>query len=144
MSALIARSRHKALTLKGYASGVIILLSAIEDLLYVLFKYRESFSDWWSWTWRWIPVGMIFNGINSTYLILWCLVLNLFVLYWWGALKNVIALAARLADGLGFGYNTRAALITRGLAEMTRLGLTLGAQAETFAGLAGMGDLVLT
>ncbi|OGR32418.1 MAG: glycerol-3-phosphate dehydrogenase [Desulfuromonadales bacterium GWD2_61_12] len=61
-----------------------------------------------------------------------------------GALKNVIALAAGVADGLGFGYNTRAALITRGLAEMTRLGLALGAQAETFAGLAGMGDLVLT
>jgi len=61
-----------------------------------------------------------------------------------GAMKNVIALAAGVADGLGFGHNTRAALITRGLAEMTRLGLKLGAQTETFAGLAGMGDLVLT
>lgn len=61
-----------------------------------------------------------------------------------GAVKNVIALAAGVVDGLGFGYNTRAALITRGLAEMTRLGLALGARAETFAGLAGMGDLVLT
>ena len=61
-----------------------------------------------------------------------------------GALKNVIALAAGVADGLGFGYNSRAALITRGLAEMTRLGLRLGGAAETFAGLAGMGDLVLT
>ncbi len=61
-----------------------------------------------------------------------------------GAMKNVIALAAGVADGLGFGHNTRAALITRGLAEMTRLGLKLGGQAETFAGLAGMGDLVLT
>ncbi|MCK4621853.1 MAG: NAD(P)-dependent glycerol-3-phosphate dehydrogenase [Desulfuromonadales bacterium] len=61
-----------------------------------------------------------------------------------GAMKNVIALAAGVADGLGFGYNTRAALITRGLAEMTRLGLKLGASAETFSGLAGMGDLVLT
>jgi len=61
-----------------------------------------------------------------------------------GALKNVIALAAGVADGFGFGYNTRAALITRGLAEMTRLGLKLGGAAETFAGLAGMGDLVLT
>ena len=59
-------------------------------------------------------------------------------------MKNVIALAAGVADGLGFGHNTRAALITRGLAEMTRLGLKLGGQAETFAGLAGMGDLVLT
>ncbi len=61
-----------------------------------------------------------------------------------GALKNVIALAAGVSDGLGFGYNTRAALITRGLAEMARLGKAKGAQAETFAGLAGMGDLVLT
>lgn len=61
-----------------------------------------------------------------------------------GAVKNVIALAAGVTDGLGFGYNTRAALITRGLAEMTRLGLAMGARAETFAGLAGMGDLVLT
>ncbi len=61
-----------------------------------------------------------------------------------GAMKNVIALAAGVADGLGFGYNSRAALITRGLAEMTRLGLKLGGKADTFAGLAGMGDLVLT
>ncbi|MFA5515487.1 MAG: NAD(P)H-dependent glycerol-3-phosphate dehydrogenase [Desulfuromonadales bacterium] len=61
-----------------------------------------------------------------------------------GALKNVIALAAGVSDGLGFGANTRAALITRGLAEMTRLGLAKGAVPATFAGLAGMGDLVLT
>jgi len=61
-----------------------------------------------------------------------------------GAVKNVIALAAGISDGLGFGNNTRAALITRGLAEMTRLGLAMGASRETFAGLAGMGDLVLT
>lgn len=61
-----------------------------------------------------------------------------------GALKNVMALAAGIADGLGFGSNTRAALITRGLSEMTRLGVAAGAQAATFAGLAGMGDLVLT
>jgi len=61
-----------------------------------------------------------------------------------GAMKNVIALAAGVADGLGFGYNTRAALITRGLAEMTRMGRRLGGSAETFAGLSGMGDLVLT
>ncbi|MCM2358440.1 MAG: NAD(P)-dependent glycerol-3-phosphate dehydrogenase [Geobacteraceae bacterium] len=61
-----------------------------------------------------------------------------------GAIKNVIALAAGISDGLGFGNNTRAALITRGLAEMTRLGLAMGASRETFAGLAGMGDLVLT
>ncbi len=60
------------------------------------------------------------------------------------AIKNVIAIAAGISDGLGFGYNTRAALITRGLAEMTRLGLTMGARSSTFAGLAGMGDLVLT
>jgi glycerol-3-phosphate dehydrogenase (NAD(P)+) len=61
-----------------------------------------------------------------------------------GALKNVIALAAGIAEGLGLGYNPRAALITRGLAELTRLGLALGADAITFAGLAGLGDLVLT
>jgi len=61
-----------------------------------------------------------------------------------GAVKNVIAIAAGICDGLGFGYNARAALITRGLAEMTRLGQAMGAQVSTFAGLAGMGDLVLT
>ncbi len=61
-----------------------------------------------------------------------------------GAIKNVVAIAAGISDGLGFGHNTRAALITRGLAEMTRLGLCLGARSSTFAGLAGMGDLVLT
>ena len=61
-----------------------------------------------------------------------------------GAVKNVIAIAAGICDGLGFGHNARAALITRGLAEMNRLGQALGADAATFAGLAGMGDLVLT
>ncbi len=61
-----------------------------------------------------------------------------------GALKNVIALAAGVCEGLGFGSNSQAALITRGLAEITRLGCAMGAQATTFAGLAGMGDLVLT
>lgn len=61
-----------------------------------------------------------------------------------GSLKNVLAIAAGIADGLGFGANTRAALITRGLAEIMRLGLKMGAQAETFMGLAGLGDLVLT
>lgn len=61
-----------------------------------------------------------------------------------GALKNVMAVATGIADGLGLGFNARAALITRGLAEMTRLGVALGARAETFAGLAGLGDLVLT
>jgi glycerol-3-phosphate dehydrogenase (NAD(P)+) len=61
-----------------------------------------------------------------------------------GAIKNVIAIAAGISDGLGFGHNTRAALITRGLAEMGRLGHAMGAQSSTFAGLAGMGDLVLT
>lgn len=61
-----------------------------------------------------------------------------------GALKNVLAIAAGVSDGLGFGANTRAALVTRGLAEMMRLGLVLGGQRETLMGLAGMGDLVLT
>jgi len=61
-----------------------------------------------------------------------------------GSLKNVIAIAAGVLDGLGLGSNTNAALITRGLREMTRLGILLGGRIETFAGLAGMGDLVLT
>lgn len=61
-----------------------------------------------------------------------------------GACKNVLAIAAGIADGLGFGANTRAALITRGLAELMRLGVHLGGQPETFMGLAGLGDLVLT
>lgn len=61
-----------------------------------------------------------------------------------GALKNVIAVAVGASDGLGFGDNTRAALITRGLAEITRLGTALGARAETFAGLSGLGDLIVT
>ena len=61
-----------------------------------------------------------------------------------GAVKNVLAVGAGLSDGLGFGANTRVALITRGLAEMMRLGVALGAQRETFMGLAGLGDLVLT
>jgi glycerol-3-phosphate dehydrogenase (NAD(P)+) len=61
-----------------------------------------------------------------------------------GAVKNVLAIATGLCDGLGLGLNARAALITRGLAEMTRLGLALGARQETFMGLSGLGDLVLT
>ena len=61
-----------------------------------------------------------------------------------GAVKNVLAIATGIADGMGLGLNARAALITRGLAEMTRLGVALGAQAETFMGLSGLGDLVLT
>jgi len=61
-----------------------------------------------------------------------------------GAVKNVMAIAVGIADGLGLGLNARAALITRGLAEMTRLGVALGARTETFMGLSGLGDLVLT
>lgn len=61
-----------------------------------------------------------------------------------GSLKNVIAIAAGISDGLGFGHNARAALITRGLAEISRLGLAMGASPISFSGLAGMGDLVLT
>ena len=61
-----------------------------------------------------------------------------------GSLKNVMAVATGIVEGLGLGFNSRAALITRGLAEMTRLGVALGAEPATFAGLAGMGDLVLT
>lgn len=61
-----------------------------------------------------------------------------------GALKNVIAIACGAADGLGFGANTKAALVTRGLVEMARLGVAMGARAETFSGLSGLGDLVTT
>ena len=61
-----------------------------------------------------------------------------------GALKNVIALAAGIADGLGYGDNTKAALITRGNAEITRLGVAMGANPHTFAGLSGIGDLIVT
>jgi len=61
-----------------------------------------------------------------------------------GALKNIIALGTGISDGLGFGDNTKAALLTRGLAEITRLGVRLGANPLTFAGLAGVGDLIVT
>ena len=61
-----------------------------------------------------------------------------------GAVKNVLAIATGIADGMALGLNARAALVTRGLAEMTRLGVALGADAETFMGLSGLGDLVLT
>ena len=61
-----------------------------------------------------------------------------------GALKNIIALGAGISDGMGFGDNAKAALMTRGLAEITRLGLKLGARPETFAGLTGTGDLIVT
>jgi glycerol-3-phosphate dehydrogenase (NAD(P)+) len=61
-----------------------------------------------------------------------------------GALKNVIAIAAGISDGIGFGHNAKAALMTRGLAEIARLGVALGARAATFSGLSGLGDLVLT
>lgn len=61
-----------------------------------------------------------------------------------GALKNIIAIAAGIADGLGFGANTKSALLARGLAEMTRLGVAMGAQRETFAGVSGVGDLATT
>lgn len=61
-----------------------------------------------------------------------------------GALKNIIALGAGISDGMGFGDNAKAALMTRGLAEITRLGIKLGAKPETFAGLTGTGDLIVT
>lgn len=61
-----------------------------------------------------------------------------------GSLKNVIALAAGIADGLGYGDNTKAALITRGIAEIARLGVKMGGKIETFTGLTGMGDLIVT
>jgi glycerol-3-phosphate dehydrogenase (NAD(P)+) len=61
-----------------------------------------------------------------------------------GAVKNVMAIAAGISDGMGYGYNARAALITRGLAEIGRLGVVMGGRPETFMGLTGAGDLILT
>ena len=61
-----------------------------------------------------------------------------------GALKNIIGIAAGISDGLGLGDNAKAALLTRGLVEMTRFGVALGAEAQTFSGLAGLGDLITT
>jgi len=61
-----------------------------------------------------------------------------------GSLKNVVALAAGIADGLGYGDNTKAALITRGIAEIARLGMAMGGKLETFSGLSGIGDLIVT
>jgi len=61
-----------------------------------------------------------------------------------GSLKNIIALGAGITDGMGYGDNTKAALMTRGIAEMTRLGVKMGAWAETFSGLSGIGDLIVT
>src|SRR6185369_10839337 len=61
-----------------------------------------------------------------------------------GALKNIIAIAAGIGDGLGFGDNSKAALVTRAIVEMRRLGVACGAQAETFTGLSGLGDLMVT
>jgi len=61
-----------------------------------------------------------------------------------GAIKNIIALCAGISDGLGFGDNTKAALMTRGIAEISRLGVAMGAKPQTFAGLAGIGDLIVT
>ena len=61
-----------------------------------------------------------------------------------GALKNVIALGAGLSDGLGLGYNAKAALLTRGIVEMARLGVAMGAKRQTFFGLSGIGDLITT
>ena len=61
-----------------------------------------------------------------------------------GAVKNILAIATGIVDGLGLGLNARAAVITRGMVEMSRLGQAMGAQAETFSGLAGLGDLILT
>jgi glycerol-3-phosphate dehydrogenase (NAD(P)+) len=61
-----------------------------------------------------------------------------------GSLKNIIAIAAGISDGLGFGTNTKAAILTRGLAEISRLGVAMGARRETFSGLSGIGDLITT
>lgn len=102
-----------------------------------------------------IPTALIFSGNNTGYLQTLRNLINQKTLRAYfnhdmigvqlcGAIKNVLAIACGMSDGLHYGANTQAALITRGLAEMTRLGLALGAQQPTFLGLAGVGDLVLT
>lgn len=102
-----------------------------------------------------LPTAIVIAGNNSTYMKAMRTVLhghnmrvylsNDFIgVQLCGAVKNVLAIACGISDGLNFGANAKAALITRGLAEMSRLGFSLGAQQETFMGLAGMGDLVLT
>ena len=104
---------------------------------------------------REIPTALIFSGNNTDYLQTLRNLINQNTLRAYfnqdmigvqicGAIKNVLAIACGMSDGLNYGANTKAALITRGLAEMTRLGLALGAQQQTFLGLAGVGDLVLT
>ena len=104
---------------------------------------------------RGIPTALIFSGHNAPYLKSLRNLFNQQTLRAYfnhdiigvqlcGAIKNVLAIACGMSDGLNYGANTKAALITRGLAEMTRLGLALGARQETFLGLAGVGDLVLT
>lgn len=102
-----------------------------------------------------LPTAMVIAGNNSSYLKTMRTILHhknmriylsddLTGVQLCGAVKNVLAIACGVSDGLNYGANAKAALITRGLAEMSRLGIALGAQPETFMGLAGMGDLVLT
>lgn len=91
-----------------------------------------------------LSLAEMFQGIFSTDLFRVYISDDLTGVQLCGALKNVIAIAAGASDGLGFGLNARAALITRGLAEITRVGVAMGANPMTFAGLSGMGDLVLT
>lgn len=102
-----------------------------------------------------LPTALVLAGNNSTYLqsmhaLLhqhWCRVYestDLIGVQWCGAVKNIIAIACGVSDGLQYGANARAALITRGLSEMSRMGQHIGGRPETFMGLSGVGDLVLT
>ena len=87
------------------------------------------------WTWRAVFRDRIFARMHRS---------DMIGVEVGGATKNVLAIGAGISDGLGFGANTRVAMITRGLAEMMRFGVALGADKDTFMGLAGLGDLVLT
>lgn len=102
-----------------------------------------------------LPTAVVLAGNNSSYQQLIKKLLHhhmlrvyeshdIYGVQWCGAVKNIIAIACGISDGLGYGANAKAALITRGLAEMSRIGVALGGRHETFMGLAGVGDLVLT
>ena len=84
---LVARAKNRSLGWKGMISGLLILASGLEDFLFVLVKYQAALGKWWSWTWNWTLIGTIMNGISSNHLFLWCLILNLIVLWWWKVIK---------------------------------------------------------
>ena len=162
--------RKTALELRSYLSGAKVMLSAVKglevetlrtpaEILEEVFEESEvmvlSGPSFALEVARGLPTAVVLAGKEDRLLVKWQEALSAphFRIYrssdrrgveLCGALKNVIAIAAGISDGLQLGLNARAALITRGLAEIMRLGLKLGAHPLTFSGLAGLGDLVLT